>query len=145
MSKIAKILITLIVVLIIAFLGYLYFKSIPEVVLITDRFEYIEGESPKVTISNNTEETICFSSCYPFYLERKNDEWVSYRYNKCKKEDVATYCINKGEKKTFEISAPYAEPGVHRIHVSACLGCIAGQKFYTDKEYYSNDFKITSF
>lgn len=145
MSKTIKTAIISIFLFIIIFLGYLYFRSTPEVVLLTDKFEYIEGEYPKIKISNNTEETICFSSCYPFYLERKDKEWAKYEYNRCKKEDRADYCIEKEDSKTFEILTPYAETGIHRVHVSACLSCKPGQKFITEKDYYSNNFKITNF
>jgi hypothetical protein len=145
MPKTIKTIIVLIALFVVLFLGYLYLRSTPEIALVTDKFEYIEGEYPKIKISNNTEETVCFSSCYPFYLERKDGEWVRYEYDKCREEEKANYCIEAGGSKTFEILTPYAEPGIHRVHVSACLSCEEGQRFMIGENYYSNDFKITNF
>jgi hypothetical protein len=145
MSKTIKTVIILIALFVVLFLSYLYLRSTSEVVLMTDKFEYVEGENPKIKISNNTEETVCFSSCYPFYLERKDEEWARYKYDICDKEDRASYCIEAKGNKTFEVLTPYAEPGIHRIQVSACLSCEIGQNFVIGENYYSNDFKITNF
>jgi hypothetical protein len=145
MSKTIKTLIVLIIVAVVLFLSFLFLRSTPEIVLATDKFEYIEGEYPKIKISNNTGETVCFSSCYPFYLEKKDGDWVKYEYSKCNKADKADYCIEAGDSKSFEILTPYAEPGMHRVQVSACLSCNKGQDFIIGEKYYSNDFKITNF
>jgi len=109
----------------------------------SDKEEYLKRESLKVAIRNNLGKTVCFSSCYPYLLEKKNsnEEWEKYLYVGCEEENVARDCIESQKVKAFEILSEI-EKGVHRLYLSACIGCKAGERFREDKVFYSNDFLI---
>ena len=76
-----KIVIFVLIILVIGFYwGFViwetYYKTPRAIALIrTDKTEYQPGENLKIKIKNNFKEQICFSSCYPYLLEKKNGEW----------------------------------------------------------------------
>jgi len=141
-SKIKILLIGILVILIVIITSFLILKRKP-VSIYTDKEEYLEGEVLKVAIGNNSKENICFSSCYPYLLEKKNSngEWEKYLYAGCEEENIAKDCIESQKIKTFEILSE-REKGLHRLCLSACIGCKVGEKFREDKIFYSNDFLI---
>ncbi len=112
--------------------------------VITDKNEYKLGDILKVKIENNLRKTICFSSCYPYYLEKKNGDWESYRYKDCSDENLVEICINSKKIKAFEITIPssFVEAGTHRLTIPACIGCNSNGAFKEDQKLYSNDFII---
>ncbi len=139
--------IILLVILLFSFLAWKGYQISKERALSvsTDQKEYQVEENPKVKIKNNSKETVCFSSCYPYYLERNNGSLKSYSYGSCPDPDVAETCIDPRELKTFEIllvDRMKLEKGIHRIAIPACIGCTLQENFRKDKFFYSNEFLI---
>lgn len=110
--------------------------------VITDKEEYNSGDSLKVKIANNTEERFCFSSCHPYYIEKRDGEWVSYKYEDCPEEDKVDSCVDPKEIKAFELTIPPLEKGAHRLMIQACAGCSSNELFTKEKELFSNQFII---
>jgi hypothetical protein len=118
-------------------------KTPEEVNVITEKTEYKMGDAIKVKIENNLKKNICFSSCYPYTLEKKEEEeWKSYNYINCPSSDLVKDCINSGEVKAFELIVPFFEEGVHRLYVPVCIGCKPDETFGEDQKFYSNEFVI---
>ena len=118
-------------------------KTSEKLNVVIDKAEYKIGESLKIKIENNLEKNVCFSSCYPYYWEKKeNIGWEDYRYVDCPNSDLATYCVGPEEIKAFEIAIPSVELGLHRIAISACLECQFQEKFQEEQRFYSSDFII---
>ncbi len=114
------------------------------VLVFTDRAEYEKGKNLIVAIQNNFQENICFSSCYPYFLEKKKSywEWDGYRYRVCDKEDINTACIESGQVKAFEIELSWARTGLNRLVMPVCLDCKVEEQFKESKRFYSNEFII---
>ena len=115
------------------------------VALLTYKTDYSQGENPKIKIENKSTEKICFSSCYPYYLEKNNGGYKSYQYGNCPQElDQAQDCIEPGQVKAFELllDEMHTDKGPHRIAIPACVGCVLQEKFRQDKFFYSNEFLI---
>ena len=124
--------------------GYLISKE-KELSVLTYEKEYQAGENPKVKITNNSPEKICFSSCYPYYLEKNNGSpLTSYQYGSCPHPDVAEICMEPKEVKSFEILLDnmVIEKGKHRVAIPACIRCVLQENFRKDKFFYSNGFMI---
>ena len=113
-----------------------------EVNIITDAKEYGIGDVLKVKIENNLKENICFSSCYPYTIEKKNGEWNSYCYEDCLDSDLNESCVGSREVKAFEFVIPSIDTGFHRLGISACIGCNVDEIFEQGQKLYSNDFLI---
>ena len=142
MNKIILIGIFLILVLIL-FFGFLLKKPQEQEVLITtDKTEYALGEAPIMTIKNNLAGNICFSGCYPYYLQKNNGQWQSYHYEECQKPDLVEGCVEVNQAKGFELIVYALQPGFHRIAVPSCLDCRVGEAFREDGIFYSNEFNI---
>jgi hypothetical protein len=151
-----KLLITILIAIILfgilGIAGWLAWRNYlrQKVNILTDKTEYQQGESLKVNIKNNLIKNICFSSCYPYYLEREKSEpssptriWEIYLYSECDQEDLNEKCIEPGKTKVFEINLlEYIEVGFHRIALPVCAGCKVGEKFKESKRFYSNKFLI---
>ncbi len=132
------------VVLVIIVLIALLFQQEGLVNIITDKNEYKLGDVLKVKIENNSGKAICFSSCYPYFFERKDKEWSSYRYVDCLDKNLTEICINSKQIKAFELSIPSSliEEGYHRLAIPACMGCDRNETFEESQKLYSNDFEI---
>lgn len=122
------------------------YQAAGEIVILTDREEYKLGERLRVSIDNNLTNNICFSSCYPYYLE-KNDglkNYLPYSYGVCLINDIADTCVMPGDIKYFEIylNKEIIKSGLHRLAVPACIGCSFKQNFNKDSWFYSNSFEI---
>lgn len=113
-----------------------------EVKIITDTESYNKGDSLKIKIENNLNKSVCFSSCYPYYFEKKNGEWVDYDYMNCPNGDLPKDCIDSKNTKAFELVIPDVGEGIHRLALSACLGCNFEDSFKEDQKFYSNTFII---
>jgi len=144
------ILVIIIAILVIGWLGWKWYKS-PRgqneqvgLSISTYQKEYNTNENPKIKIENKATEPICFSSCYPYYLEKKDGLIKSYTYGSCPHEDVVENCVNPDQVKAFELILDHmgAEKGLHRIAIPACVGCALNQNFRQDKFFYSNEFVI---
>jgi len=110
----------------------------------TDKREYSSGDALTVTIKNKLDRRACFSSCYPYYLERETSQgnWESYKYQDCGSEDLAENCIDPGQTKTFEMALPELEMKNHRLAIPLCLNCVPNQEFKAENWFYSNKFVI---
>ena len=109
----------------------------------TDNSEYTAGQNLKVKIKNNfEEEKICFSSCYPYYFEKKNGKWESYNYSDCEIEDKIEKCLNPKETKAFELVLPDLKGGTLRLAIPICKGCNVFETFQANQWLYSNEFTI---
>lgn len=113
-----------------------------EVNVITEKTEYKIGDIIKVKIENNLKKNICFSSCYPYYLEKKGEEWKSYNYMDCPDSDLVKDCIDSRQVKAFELIAHPIEEGLHRLAISVCIGCNLDEVFREDQKFYSNEFIV---
>lgn len=148
MKKIPKkIVVGLIVAAILS--GLLWFLSRPKnVEAVTDRNEYKTGANLEIAINNNFGKTVCFSSCYPYYLqllppgEADKLNWQNYEYAKCQKRDIITTCMPDKGAKTFEINLDSVDAGTNRIMIPVCVGCSAGEEFKQGDIIYSNNFKV---
>jgi hypothetical protein len=126
----------------------LYFNSGENKELIkafTEKKRYSASEELKVEIKNNTENKICFSSCYPYFMQTDEGRWGNYAYPQCEKENVVETCIDPSDLKAFAISLNqmFVKPALHRLAIPACVGCALGEEFRVDKILYSNEFEIT--
>lgn len=112
--------------------------------VLTEKVKYFPEEDLRVKVDNQRDEVLCFSSCYPYYLQKKNskNEWDTFSYVACQKEDIVTQCIEPKKSKTFETVLPYLANGVYRLAISACLGCNINDKFEEEKKFYSNEFIV---
>lgn len=125
--------------------GFLiYYVTSDRISIITDKKDYEQNGILRINIENESDETICFSSCYPYYLQKKDAEWKNYEYGKCPNEDVAQYCVSQKDLKGFAIYlfSYEIENAVHRLAIPACIGCAQGEAFREDTILYSNDFEV---
>ncbi|MDP2909771.1 MAG: hypothetical protein Q8N69_01725 [bacterium] len=113
-----------------------------DVVVVTDRSEYKPGELLKIKVENKKDSKICFSSCYPYYIQKKSIGWENYVYEECEKENVAENCVGPMETKFFELTLPVLRDGSHRLLLSACLECDKNIEFKAQENLFSNGFII---
>lgn len=140
-----KILIGLVVLIIltISFLVWQFFiVKAPKVLLLTDKTEYEQDGTLKIAIKNDSGENICFSSCYPYYFEKKNSNFEPYSYPICQAPNLNQVCVEPNQSKFFETALPPLEAGFHRLAIPACVGCKIKDNFREDKKFYSNEFVI---
>jgi len=121
-----------------------YYRLLPQYVLIiTKEPVYHSNKELKLAIKNILPNNICFSSCYPYYIEAKLGKWVTYDYYEyCPHPDLIESCIKPDYAKFYLITLPDLDPGLHRIRVPVTISGKAGQEFREDRVYYSNDFII---
>jgi len=128
------------------FIGWLGWKGYQlqkgGISIVTDKTEYEAGGNLKVKIKNNFGKQICFSSCYPYLLESKNEKWESYKYTECQKFNGNGHCIETRGLKAYELTLPQVLAGLHRLVIPVCLGCKDNDLFREDKRFYSNEFLI---
>ena len=128
------------------FIGWLFssFNSKELIRVFTEKGEYLSSEELKIEIENDTEDTICFSSCYPYLMQEKNGSWNSYNYSECPEENIVEKCIEPKDLKAFAITLGnnFINSAIHRLAIPACIGCAIGDKFRVDKILYSNEFEV---
>jgi len=106
---------------------------------------YSKNESLRLKIKNNfLNKEFCFSSCFPYFLEKKNDDWNEYSYAECPFPDRIEKCIKPRQLKAFIINLPQTEEGLHRLSIPACYNCNIGQVFHEDTRFFSDEFRIKS-
>lgn len=116
--------------------------------VITEKKEYQKEEALRIKIENNLENRVCLSSCYPYYVQVKEDSEASlYKYGPCPVEDKISTCIEPKSVVAREIKFPedhpYLEPGkTYRLIIPACIGCIEGESFIEKTFFQSNQFKV---
>lgn len=145
-----KILISLLIIIIILaaiiLIGIFYFPKffrLQEVKITTDKTNYESEGGLKVNIENNLDKKICFSSCYPYYLERqKEGGWKEYAYLNCSNPDLVDKCIDSGKVRAFSILLPSVKEGSHRLAIPVCFICETGSDFKEESKFYSNEFII---
>lgn len=104
---------------------------------------YSKGEQVRITVRNNTLEQICFSSCYPYYLQRKDEDWKSYNYPDCPEKNLSIPCITSGETKQFEFTLEESLPSeLHRIAIPIDKNGERGEEFGENKKVYSEPFDV---
>lgn len=131
-----------IIVIVAIILAVLFVFQGASVKITTDKKEYKAGDTLKVKIKNDSRENICFSSCYPYYWEKKKENWEDYHYVDCPDNNLVDNCVNPKKVKAFELSIPVIDNGLHRLAIPACLGCNLQERFREDQRFYSNDFVI---
>ena len=114
-----------------------------QIKIFTSKKEYQGGESLRLSIKNYLLGNICFSSCYPYYLEKKNGiGWKDYAYQDCPHSNLVESCIGPFNAKAFEISLPRIINGAHRVLIPVCNDCEVGSQFRETKRFYSNEFEV---
>jgi len=138
-----KIIIFIIIIIILGIALLLVMREVKgNILVITDKNEYSLQDHIRVQIQNKSGRNACFSSCYPYLIERKDGSWNQYEYADCAKTDLTNLCLAQGEKKAFELALPSIVSGLHRLALGVCLGCQVGEVFKGDKKFYSNEFLI---
>lgn len=123
--------------------NHLYHQFPQQVLIITEKPKYLPHAELKLAIKNILPNTICFSSCYPYYLETQGKQWITYEYyDICLHPDLIEICLDPGYGKFFGIDLPDLAPGTHRIKVPVTISGKVGEKFREDQIFYSNDFLI---
>ncbi len=141
MKKQTWILIIILVVIFGALL--LWYSSQAGVKVILRKTEYIKNEKLQVQIENYLSSSICFSSCYPYLLQRKIDgKWENYKHGECKEEDINEACLEPKEKKAFELSLKNTTEGTHRLAIPVCKNKKEGEKFKENQRLFSKEFRI---
>ena len=111
--------------------------------VITYKNEYLSGDNLKVKIANNLGKNICFSTCYPYRLEKKDKTWQSYKYVECDRDNIHNGCVDNGKTKAFELTLPESISGTHRLAIPICsTACGEGQSFREESILYSNEFIV---
>jgi len=147
-KKSLKVILVLIAIVLILIVLSAVLSSLPilqqkeKVKISTDKNEYQQTDLLIVNIGNYLNDKICFSSCYPYYIERQDSGWTSYSYSSCLTANVAEKCINPNDTKAFELAIPNLQKGLHRIAVPVCMGCTAQNAFKEQSWFYSNEFLI---
>ena len=141
-----KVLAGILIILVLIVLMALLWKG-QKVIIKTDKAEYDNASVMRVKIKNYSLDNICFSSCYPYYLEWKTGplasiEWSAYPYESCSDRDLAEKCLGPLRTKSFEIDLPRVKQGVHRISVPVCQNQGLGSEFKETGRFYSNEFEI---
>lgn len=122
---------------------FLSFKlAVKPVRISIDRADYKIGDSLEVVIKNNFNRQICFSSCYPYLIERETEDhnWTAYPYSECG-HDLVHKCIEPGAERKFRLAMDEVEPGQNRLKIPICVDC-QGRVFSAEFAYYSNNFDI---
>lgn len=118
--------------------------SLNEVGIATDKNEYKEGKEIRVTVQNNTLETISVNDCGEIPLDilrYENGEWenISQAYDACETMGEEPLTIASGEKETFSYRdwsyRLLTENGRYRIDVSI-------EESEETQTYSSNEFTI---
>lgn len=113
----------------------------------TDKDIYSREDKIKVTVKNNLGKPICFESCNPYWLQKKDGDWEDFTYKTCEDHYLQIKeCLQPGAIKVFENPvSTYGytmESGIYRYAVKICINCEVGGKTSGQKTIYSNEFKI---
>lgn len=145
MKLIIKILIAILAIAILAAILFLAFPQRGEAVrAFVDRGNYQVGEKLEVAVENDFGREICFSSCYPYLMEKQqeNGNWEEYDYPDCSGANRAVDCVPASGRKKFRVALDDVAAGIHRLKINACVGCAAAGAFTTEQTIYSDIFEI---
>jgi len=116
--------------------------ALASVSVLTQKNEYLQGENLKVKITNKSGKTFCFSTCFPYLLEKKDKTWESHKYVECNQVNIHDSCIENEKTRAFELTLPKGISGLHRIAIPVCSDCKEGIPFKEEAKFYSNEFVI---
>jgi len=131
-----------ILLLIAIIIGIVFILKTGGLVVFTDKREYNNGQTLIAHVQNTSTKDICFSFCYPYYLEKKSKIWQTDKYGDCPALDVNENCMKSGQTKAFEFTLSGLEPGMHRLEIPVCVGCQQGNIFEASGTFHSNDFIV---
>ncbi len=111
---------------------------------VTDRDNYMPGDPLTINVKNGTGKAVCFSSCYPYLVERRDGagDWAQFEYDDCPYPEVASDCVPAGGIKKFRLPLDEAEVGLNRLKLNICFDCAAGDPFLAESVIYSNVFEV---
>jgi len=132
----------LVIIVLIAFLGIWSAFYTQRVKVFTEKTEYKEGDALKIQVENYLRQRICFSSCYPYYIERENKGWQPVTFDFCPEPSIVEKCIEPKNVKAFQFAVPSLENGQYRIAIPVCVDCSIQEGFKEDRWFYSNNFII---
>lgn len=140
------IVIIVLAIIVLAVINILSARTSPiaqELKITTDKKEYGPEDDLKVNINNDLDKNVCFSSCYPYYIERKeSDVWKSYSYSDCQVDNLVKECVDSAKVKAFTIILPSLTQGTHRLAIPVCMECNLQEAFRGDLWFYSNEFVV---
>lgn len=127
--------------------GWFFSSWKKQISISTQKLEYAKSEKMlKLNIRSHALVKICFSSCYPYYIQKKDGSWKDYPSAKCEEQNTAADCISPfgliGRAIDLSQWKSSLGPDFHRLALPACIGCKEGDPFKADKTFYSNEFKI---
>lgn len=144
-----NIILSLILIVFIVFIFFRFSKNLKEYLMAsasflitTEKTEYLVGDNLRLKIKNNYGKELCFSTCYPYFLERKDQNWQRYSYVECNKINIHNGCIRNNQEKAFELTLPKVQSGVHRLVVPLCADCDLDENFQPELNFYSNEFIV---
>lgn len=131
----------LFIFLVLGFILFIFEKQTLTISL--NKYVYGTGEEVELKIKNYffTKE-LCFSTCRPYLLEKKEEVWYGYHYQTCMFPDKIEKCIKPGETKVFHLSLPDVLPDTYRLAVPVCNDCYLAQIFQETLRFYSKQFEI---
>jgi hypothetical protein len=141
----ARVLIGIFIVSILSVILFLsFFQKSGAAQISLNRAEYSPGETLEVVVENDFGQEICFSSCYPYLAEIRDQsgEWKEYVYQDCPETARAADCVPPRDLKKFRVALEDMPTGVHRLKVPFCLECVAGEGFQAEQALYSPVFEI---
>lgn len=144
MNKWGKILgaVTLVLIGVVAF-SWGRKSSQPPLSVELNKQMYNQGEEVRITIRNNSFKQACFSSCYPYYLQRKEGEWENYNYPSCPEQDVNIPCISASETKKFKFNLFQGlHDGLHRLAIPINERGEKGKQFEEDRKVHTDPFEV---
>jgi len=121
----------------------LFFQKSGAAQISLNRAEYNPGEALEVSVRNDFGREICFSSCYPYLAEIRDQsgEWKEYVYQDCPETARAADCVSPRDSKKFRVALEDMPAGTHRLRIPFCLECAAGN-FQPEQTLYSPVFEI---
>lgn len=118
-------------------------SSQPPVSIELNKQMYNRGEEIRITVRNNSFGQICFSSCFPYYLQRKDKNWHSYDYPSCPEKNMNIPCLSSGQTRKFKFELGQSlQDGLHRIAVPINKKATAGEGFEEDQKVHSPPFEV---
>ena len=141
----ARILIGILIVSILSVILFLsFFQKSGAAQISLNRAEYSPGEALEVAVRNDFGREICFSSCYPYLAEIRDEsgKWKEYVYQDCPEAAVAADCVPSRDLKKFRVVLEDMPAGAHRLKIPFCLECASGGNFQPEQAVYSPVFEI---
>lgn len=141
----ARILIGILIVSILSVILFLsFFQKSGAAQISLNRAEYSPGEALEVAVRNDFGREICFSSCYPYLAEIRDEsgKWKEYVYQDCPEAAVAADCVPPRDLKKFRVVLEDMPAGAHRLKIPFCLECASGGNFQPEQAVYSPVFEI---